>query len=422
MSHSTPATLLVWAVLSVLLGIFLVHHLYRYDRFKCLKWNYGLHSGAFKRIMTYTYLINIPLIAIYSIGFAVIKYKMGWTTVPGVGIMPTPWTEWPKMYQHAILPLYLIFSIGWSLEIVTHLEELCFWLFLVNAGRAQQDWFRSGYFKVWVAGSIAAVIYMPLVTIFTRANPLKNEAATFLAGSLGSLVITICFTPILWTFPRFVEGLRSEGVDMETVLRLIKFHELNTIRIVFRFIFTISLAILGADGTTPHTHVNDSCFWTEFLAILAGIGVTVSSGITLVIFFPRSIEKEYNLKQSTQHKSTFHLRSRVRRHDSTSLAQPSPESIKSYTSEAHIDADGDRGVDTKNPFDVELDSYAAAPMTFAPNRRLESGAMVRGGVMHSAARARDPEGQVHPFVQHYRSPIDLMEGEDESLGHPMRRR
>ncbi|KIP03605.1 hypothetical protein PHLGIDRAFT_55317, partial [Phlebiopsis gigantea 11061_1 CR5-6] len=300
MSHSTPATLLVWAVLSVLLGIFLVHHLYRYDRFKCLKWNHNLHSGAFKRIMTYTYLINVPLITIYSIGFATIKYKMGWMEVPGHGIVPTPWQYWPKMYQHAILPLYLIFSVGWSLEQITHLEELCFWLFLVTAGRAQQDWFRSAYFKVWVAGSIVSVIYMPLVTIFTRADPLKNEAFTFLAGSLGSLCITLLFTPILWTLPRFIESLRTDGVDKDTVLRLIKFHELNTIRIVFRFIFTLSLVILGADGARRHAHVNDSFFWTEFLAILAAVGVTVSSGITLIIFFPRSIEKEYSLKQSTQ--------------------------------------------------------------------------------------------------------------------------
>jgi hypothetical protein len=53
------------------------------------------------------------------------------------------------------------------------LPELCFWLFLVNAGSAQQDWFRSLYFKTWVGGSIIAVIYMPLVTIFTRSDVLK---------------------------------------------------------------------------------------------------------------------------------------------------------------------------------------------------------------------------------------------------------
>ena len=97
------------------------------------------------------------------------------------------------------------------------LAELCFWLFLVNSGAVQQDWFRSLYFKTWIGGSLIAITYMPLVTIFTRADPVKVmttdpsgsliidadvpdpqcEAFTFLAGSLGSLSLTLWFLPIL---------------------------------------------------------------------------------------------------------------------------------------------------------------------------------------------------------------------------------
>ena len=51
--------------------------------------------------------------------------------------------------------------------------ELCFWLFVLNAGPTQKDWFNSMYFKTWVAGSVTAILYMPLVAIFTRADPLK---------------------------------------------------------------------------------------------------------------------------------------------------------------------------------------------------------------------------------------------------------
>jgi hypothetical protein len=59
-----------------------------------------------------------------------------------------------------------------------------------------------------------AIIYMPLITIFTRANTLKvrlalhkiwlflpvsqNEAYCFLGGSLGSLSLTIWFLPVLY--------------------------------------------------------------------------------------------------------------------------------------------------------------------------------------------------------------------------------
>jgi hypothetical protein len=43
----------------------------------------------------------------------------------------------------------------------------------VNAGSAQQDWFRSWYFRLWVVGSGLAIIYMPLITLLTRDDPLK---------------------------------------------------------------------------------------------------------------------------------------------------------------------------------------------------------------------------------------------------------
>ena len=101
---------------------------------------------------------------------------------------------WTQTHKSFILPLYLLFTVAWSLEMcvlsghlspggadrerlhthrVTHLEELCFWLFLVNSGSVQQDWFRSLYFKTWIVGSLIALTYMPLVTIFTRSDPIK---------------------------------------------------------------------------------------------------------------------------------------------------------------------------------------------------------------------------------------------------------
>jgi hypothetical protein len=58
---------------------------------------------------------------------------------------------------------------------LTPTTELCFWLYVVNAGPKQKDWFNSLYFKVWVVGSGGAILYMPLVTIITRSDPLKVQ-------------------------------------------------------------------------------------------------------------------------------------------------------------------------------------------------------------------------------------------------------
>jgi len=56
---------------------------------------------------------------------------------------------------------------------LTPTTELCFWLYVVNARPKQKDWFNSLYFKAWVAGSGVAILYMPLVTIITRSDPVK---------------------------------------------------------------------------------------------------------------------------------------------------------------------------------------------------------------------------------------------------------
>ncbi|KAJ2928632.1 hypothetical protein H1R20_g8430, partial [Candolleomyces eurysporus] len=289
MTHTSPCSYLVWSTMTSLVGAFLIFHLWSFDRFKCVRWNNGPNNGAFKRIMTYSYLISVPLIFTYTMGMTIIKYREGFIAHPLYGIIPKPHQLWDRPAHDSIFPLMLVFSIAWGLEMVTHLEELCFWLFLVNSGSSQQDWFRSLYFRTWIVGSVVAVIYMPLVTIFTRDDPLRSEAYTFLAGSIGSLSLTLWFTPILWTFPGFLDSLRREGVDTTTIVRLTKFSELNTIRVVFRYLFTVPLLILGIDGVRPHHHINEKMWAT---VVLAGFGCAVSSAITLVIFFPRSIEGE----------------------------------------------------------------------------------------------------------------------------------
>ncbi|KAK0468327.1 uncharacterized protein EV420DRAFT_458591 [Desarmillaria tabescens] len=300
MSHTSPTTFLVWPLCSFILFSFLLYHLWSFDRFKCLRWNNGPDSGAFKRVMTYTYLMSVPLILIFATGFTIIKYQEGYILDPTHGVIPKPFQLWSELGRNSIFPLMLMFSIGWSLEMVTHLEELCFWLFLLNAKSGQQDWFHSPYFKTWAIGSVIAVTYMPLVTILTRNDGLRSEAYTFLSGGIGSLSLTIWFSPILWSFKSFLSTLKQEGVDNSTVIRLTKFHELNMIRVLFRYMFTVPLVILGADGLTPHTEVNENAFATDLLALLAAFGCVVSSGLTLVIFFPRSIEGEIATREAAK--------------------------------------------------------------------------------------------------------------------------
>ncbi|KAL5531755.1 hypothetical protein ACEPAF_5317 [Sanghuangporus sanghuang] len=310
MTHTSPTTFAVWSVLSFSLGAFLLGHLWRFDKFKCLKWSNAPYSGAFKRIMTYTYLITIPLIMIYSFGFTFIKYKEGFVDVGGT-ITPKPYTLWNKGYRDAIFPLMMVFSFAWSFEMVTHLEELCFWYFLITAGPAQPDWFHSPYFRIWILGSIAAMTYVPVVTIAYRDNPLGCEARMFTSGSVGDLILTLAFIPILFRFPGFIRKVKAEGVDPSIIVRLRKFYELNVIRIIFRFLMQVPLLSLGVDGLKPHNHeLNESLFWTDLLSTIAALGCVFSSVCTLLIFFPRSYEAEYHAKELSHRRSVLSMSSR----------------------------------------------------------------------------------------------------------------
>lgn len=83
--------------------VFLVYHLYKFDHFRslrycarsktthkssqlvCNSWGQQTRSGAFKRVMTFTYLISVPLILSYSVGMAVVKYREGYMALIGYG-------------------------------------------------------------------------------------------------------------------------------------------------------------------------------------------------------------------------------------------------------------------------------------------------------------------------------------------------
>ncbi|KAK7038484.1 hypothetical protein R3P38DRAFT_2697166 [Favolaschia claudopus] len=450
MSHTSPASYLVWSIMSVILFAFLVFHMWSFDRFRCLRWS---SSGTFKRVMTYSYLLAVPLIVTYALGFAIIKYRQGFIAVGGVAI-PKPYPLWPDSARSAIFPLMLTFAFAWSLEMITHLEELCFWFFVVKSTEPQ-DWFRSAYFRIWIVGSCAAIVYMPVVTILARRDPLVCEAHTFLGGSAGSLTLTLAFTPILWAFPNFLAGLKAAGVDSATIVRLTKFHELNMIRVLFRFVFLVPLFILGVDGVRPHKYINESMVWTDFLTMISAVGCCISSALTLVIFFPRSVEDEIAAKDAAREKR----RSRVYSHSlapsgrrTSSLTAAQEWDMPITASEAaHMNANAEYPASAGTGFDLEQQQqqqYAGQqrPYNFLPSidehtaeAELDGSAFISSPQMaHKEGhydRARDvnmqdmasvgsasasgsmrkiylhrrPSG-VSPLVHNFRSPIDLGEG------------
>jgi len=170
--------------------------------------------------------------------------------------------------------------------------ELTFWLFMLHQGPRKREWFDSWEVRLWYIGAIFSVLGLPLTTVITRYQIDMCEAWVFLVGSSASTATTLCFLYVLASFPIFIRHVKQEGADPAVVIRLTTFYNLNVVRVMFRFLFTIPLLVLAIDGVQGRHKINADPFWSDFLLILGGIGCFISSSITLLIFFPHSNPQE----------------------------------------------------------------------------------------------------------------------------------
>ncbi|KAH7928722.1 hypothetical protein BV22DRAFT_1058470 [Leucogyrophana mollusca] len=447
MSNS-PTAYLLWSILSCLFFCFLVFHLWKYDRFKCLRWNSGRQPGAFKRVMTHTYVATLTLLVIYSVAITVFKFQEGYVLSPqGVNI-PQLFEFYTPANKRWILPLLFILSAAWACEIITHLEELTFWLFLLHQGPKTRLWFDSWEFRLWLLGTVVAGLGLPLTALISRRQLDTCQAWIFLVGSTASTVTTIFFLYVLARFPMFIRRVKEDGGEPGVVLRLVMFYQLNFARVIFRFLFSIPLFVLALDGVQgPHSVDSDPI--TDFLLMIGGIGCFVSSAITLLIFFPRSLTQELGYVTTRQQpvqlvktpgttsldlqRPPFHQRRISSPKNSPIAVLPSPH----HTPSAPLSEDSHHADDATPEYQLEdsgnpnshhghsVDGhvrmrtrdgrsghetptqdtpYLETPYVF--DRR--SGSLVRPQSEGSAG--------LHPYVKSFRSPIDIYDAEDEEMG------
>ncbi|KAL1741745.1 hypothetical protein HDZ31DRAFT_44755 [Schizophyllum fasciatum] len=331
MTPGSPTVFLLWAVLACLFLCFLLVHLWSYDRFKCLKWNAGRQPGAFNRLMTYTYILTVPLLFAFSASMTRLKYREGHVVLPSGRAIPRPLEAWRQDSKDQLLPLLFVFSVAWAFEIVTHLEELMFWLFLLHQSARKRDWFHSWEFRTWSLGSTAAIVGLPMTTLAARRNLDLCAAWVFLVGSIAGTVTTVWFLYVIGRFPTFIKQVKAGGAEPTVVVRLFRFYQLHTFRVVLRFFFTVPLLVLAADALAMGSHpiARDPYvlpFWADVLLLVGGIGCFSSSALTLLIFFPRSFTQEsgYVVKVSSPP-------SRKRR----SAAPPPPPAYPHYSHNHH---------------------------------------------------------------------------------------
>ncbi|KAI9454944.1 hypothetical protein F5148DRAFT_1277267 [Russula earlei] len=267
MSNGSATAFLSWAILASLFLAFLFYHLWSYDRLQCTKWNAGRQPGAFRRLMIYSYLGSTPLLIAFGVGITVLKFKEAF---------PKPPDLWSSDHQHSLLALFFVFSIAWALE---------------QCDPEKRNWFTSWEYRLWAILCLATILGMPLTTLVARHDIV--DAWIFLVGALSSTTTNVLFIYVLVRFPLFLRHVKAEGADPVVVIRLATFYELNLVRIVFRFAAAIPLLVLAVDGVSGSHNINRSIFWSDALLMVSAIGQFISSLITIMIFFPRSLTREH---------------------------------------------------------------------------------------------------------------------------------
>ncbi|KAJ7672115.1 hypothetical protein B0H17DRAFT_1084494 [Mycena rosella] len=440
--NGSPSAYLLWALLSVSFFSFMLVHLWSYDKFKCLRWDSGRQPGAFKRVMTYSYFATVPLLMVFSVAMAALKYQEGSILWEDGSIIPRPFAVWQKPHLRWIIPLYFVLSIAWALELVTHLEELTFWLFLLHQGPKKREWFHSWEFRSWRLGSVVAILGMPLTTLVKRHNIETCGPWIFLAGASAGTFTTICFLYVLANFPGFIRSVKLEGAEPDVVVRLATFYHLNCIRVIFRFLFTVPLLVLAVDALVDKSFIIiGSAFWSDILLMMGGIGCFISSAITMLVFFPRSMTFEAGYKaHALSHPHASKAQSELpdyERHDSP---LPSPKSMASVISrpdmhDFHLDLDEQPGPDSQRYDETTRPRYDPRP----PSGTRSDDTVWDGARMSMPAASTSQIGRhdtfafkapmfvngtpiyveevppsppyplVHPYAMNFTSPIDLLE-------------
>ena len=213
---------------------------------------------------------------------------------------------------------------------------------------------------------------------------------------------------------------------------------MQTIRVVFRFLFTVPLAILAIDGVRPHAHINQNSFATgatcyfahsmhtdgynsDFLVMIAGIGCAVSSAITLVvgtcsqksfdhamtkqIFFPRSIEGEIATRDAAKERKQS-----CKANSTGFISIESQSQMPSFSPiKRDFTTDSERGrfhLESRDWAEDEPNSPDVLP-PLQPNRKTENDIElgVQRLTVNNVSKHTIIVGNVNPMISNYTSPI-----------------
>ncbi|EIW71285.1 hypothetical protein TREMEDRAFT_67671 [Tremella mesenterica DSM 1558] len=231
----------------------MAHHTYKFDKWRCLV---PRKREWFRVLLTWMLVFSSLGMFIWGVGFAYIKYTIGWVYVEPYGAIPYPNQMYPHKYAKYQPMLNSWQLIAFCCQICLTVEEGLYWYHLMRAVRQPKSakaWINSSFFVSWVASSIAVFVTMFGVTfIRTGGDFILQTSRTAVLGA----------TIVIWQFPPFLRDVKTSGAGPEVRSRLHFYHvglissEANKVRTFFRLAFVFCACTLGVDGLTPEKRIN----------------------------------------------------------------------------------------------------------------------------------------------------------------------
>ncbi|KAK6903589.1 hypothetical protein I203_107094 [Kwoniella mangroviensis CBS 8507] len=295
MCHESPTAQFLGALATILGDAFLIWHLWKYDKFRCMIFN---KRSAFRFIIVWMFIISALLFTAWNVILVWVKYTEYYAVVPisehESEIMPVPFQLWEKSKQDYVRFSYQLLCVGWGIVLAIHSEETLYWAYLINAIRKRDNrhWFRSIWFKLWVLISVTVITVIPAIGNLETTNLIKMEANIFMAGSVLACLLFFMSLWLWLVFPGFVNESRRQGANADVMARLEYFKEMNGVRTLFRFLYVFCILTLSIDGQTKHKHVNTTPFWLDLFFVCGLFFVFTSNGLSLMMLLPRNSHLE----------------------------------------------------------------------------------------------------------------------------------
>ncbi|WRT68027.1 uncharacterized protein IL334_005002 [Kwoniella shivajii] len=298
--------------------VFTAHHTCKFDKCKCLV---PKKKEWFRVLLTWMLIASEMMLIGWALGWTIIKYQLGWVTMPDIGPLPFPSAMFDQKYVNLNIPYTIIFNLAFSIQASLNAEEGLYWYHLMRAVRqpkSSRSWLSSSFFYAWIIVSVICTVCQSAIGWIHKGNlDLDMQMAkTITVHGVMEFAVMLAASVVIWKFPAFLTDVKASGAGPEVRSRLHFYHEANKIRTFFRALFAVCMMILGIDGMTEAKKINmnplasgkfhsaldknppvNDCFRLDLLAQTLFGSFTFVLVISILLYQPRNWTPESEIRQ-----------------------------------------------------------------------------------------------------------------------------